>query len=707
MVVVNRAIRQLNDWRGAMIVASTGLGKTVMATHIAYELMHNQKQILNVMVIAPLPVKDEWGKRLRSGGIPAAIYTRDLLDRPINENQNQKALRDLLDALSDVDDKWLIIIDESQHFKNRQRGIGGERLSFIRLIDTVIEKKCQVLLLTATPYATELDNINHQLLLLPHTNPKKQTHQQALPGLEPDKMYLKAWKVKRVEELVNLQVGTVINAPYVAQNFAIPSKEGDYLMFGDTKKYIPKIQVNKVDVPVILEDAMSTALDTGYFKHYPISFQSRGNWVRSTSGVENEVIVSWGSSPWALQDVIKKTIQEDGGYEHPFMYSLEARYMYLSPILDELYKLKHTDDEKFVRLYVLLKQLRQDGHKVLIFSERLATAVYIETGLSSLMTELRMANTVKQEGNKFVQKDFQEVYDLMIGFAPRSNSSEDGVIPEDKYDVFITTDAYSEGINLQDASVVIHYDIAWTPDTIVQRAGRILRFWPEPRMVYLYLFAGVYQSNIYRKKESLKLEGRLKKLITRTKEAEKFTEITIIPEDTQQFDTLRGLSSITIETLGQIGIRNLEDERFEVSPFLTHLTELKKNAKRAKAIPNDITSALTVSRIRNPQLYVLINYQKKYHWMLYDIGRKKIEKIEEDRLLDRIKCTSDTQPDLTCNADEIEEYRQACINLWCQRKRLDEVERQDVKHICSLYLSPEDKPVDEVLEVSLTKSAQV
>jgi hypothetical protein len=35
MVVIERVLRQLKDWGGAMLVASTGLGKTVMATHIA------------------------------------------------------------------------------------------------------------------------------------------------------------------------------------------------------------------------------------------------------------------------------------------------------------------------------------------------------------------------------------------------------------------------------------------------------------------------------------------------------------------------------------------------------------------------------------------------------------------------------------------------------------------------------------------------
>jgi superfamily II DNA or RNA helicase len=43
---------------------------------------------------------------------------------------------------------------------------------------------------------------------------------------------------------------------------------------------------------------------------------------------------------------------------------------------------------------------------------------------------------------------------------------------------------------MQVASVVINYDIDWTPLT-VQRAGRILRFYPEPRTVQLYTFVPV------------------------------------------------------------------------------------------------------------------------------------------------------------------------------------------------------------------------
>jgi superfamily II DNA/RNA helicase len=41
---------------------------------------------------------------------------------------------------------------------------------------------------------------------------------------------------------------------------------------------------------------------------------------------------------------------------------------------------------------------------------------------------------------------------------------------------------------MQDASVVINYDIDWTPIGPVQRAGRILRFWHSPRNVEVYTF---------------------------------------------------------------------------------------------------------------------------------------------------------------------------------------------------------------------------
>ena len=51
-------------------------------------------------------------------------------------------------------------------------------------------------------------------------------------------------------------------------------------------------------------------------------------------------------------------------------------------------------------------------------------------------------------------------------------SSRDAV---DHIDLLLTTDLLSEGVDLQDASVVVHLDVPWTPARLAQRVGRVAR----------------------------------------------------------------------------------------------------------------------------------------------------------------------------------------------------------------------------------------
>lgn len=46
---------------------------------------------------------------------------------------------------------------------------------------------------------------------------------------------------------------------------------------------------------------------------------------------------------------------------------------------------------------------------------------------------------------------------------------------KDDYDVLVTTDKLSEGINLNRAGLIINYDIPWNPTRVIQRVGRINR----------------------------------------------------------------------------------------------------------------------------------------------------------------------------------------------------------------------------------------
>lgn len=71
-------------------------------------------------------------------------------------------------------------------------------------------------------------------------------------------------------------------------------------------------------------------------------------------------------------------------------------------------------------------------------------------------------------------------------------------------DILIATDALSEGQNLQDADMVINYDIHWNPVRIIQRLGRIDRLGSPNREIFAINFWPSNNINSY-----LNLQGRI------------------------------------------------------------------------------------------------------------------------------------------------------------------------------------------------------
>ena len=391
------------------------------------------------------------------------------------------------------------------------------------------------------------------------------------------------------------------------------------------------------------------------------------------------------SSPLALQQIVANTIS--GAYDVNFVRSEKQRGRVLGQIATDLEQFTYNDDLKLQALSRFLRQFKETGQKVIIFTERLATTAYLEKALSSLLPNLRVANVVQETAaGEYALKDFDtEVYDLILDFAPEANRDKTGDRPvKNGYDVFITTDAYSAGINLQDASVVISYDIAWTPETIIQRAGRILRFWTKPRRVSLYIFVGSFQEDSIHQKESQRVEERMHRLVQRTHHAEKFSEIPIIPEDERaQYDTLGSLTDVTIEDLGLINLTEIE-EFSGVSRFLIHIAELSQNAERAKTIPDDITSALAYKGNRH-RVYLLLRHNGEFVWTVYDIGHKQLIDLKEDALLEIIRCASDTIP-AGIDPNVIEQHAQDAKSLWASQNQIEQPE--SIERICALYLLP-------------------
>jgi SNF2 family DNA or RNA helicase len=142
----------------------------------------------------------------------------------------------------------------------------------------------------------------------------------------------------------------------------------------------------------------------------------------------------------------------------------------LAEFLNELRQFKATHDDKLQALKKLLKTdpvLKK--HKVLIFSEYMATARYLKQELAKAGVD------GVDEVDSAVKRDRG---DIIRQFAPYYNASTSADlaaqgIPETR--ILISTDVLSEGLNLQDATRIINYDIHWNPVRLMQRIGRVDR----------------------------------------------------------------------------------------------------------------------------------------------------------------------------------------------------------------------------------------
>ena len=141
----------------------------------------------------------------------------------------------------------------------------------------------------------------------------------------------------------------------------------------------------------------------------------------------------------------------------------------LAEFLNELRQFKPSHDDKLRALIDLLKTdpvLKK--HKVMIFSEFMTTARY-------LATELEKAGI---KGIDQIDSATKCRGDVIRQFAPYYNGMTSQALADKNLSetrVLIATDVLSEGLNLQDATRLINYDLHWNPVRLMQRIGRVDR----------------------------------------------------------------------------------------------------------------------------------------------------------------------------------------------------------------------------------------
>lgn len=134
-------------------------------------------------------------------------------------------------------------------------------------------------------------------------------------------------------------------------------------------------------------------------------------------------------------------------------------------------------DQKLNELTELLSETHGD-EKVIVFSQFADTVRY-------LTEQLNQRGIDKLEG---VTGDSANPTELAARFSPVSNEKRREIRPDDELRVLISTDVLSEGQNLQDAAIVVNFDLPWAIIRLVQRAGRVDRIGQEAEDILCYSF---------------------------------------------------------------------------------------------------------------------------------------------------------------------------------------------------------------------------
>ena len=270
-------------------------------------------------------------------------------------------------------------------------------------------------------------------------------------------------------------------------------------------------------------------------------------WGEGSDDLEDEDIV-----PQEMLDAVEHLDREDFDVAE----MLSETFLDLDQIvrfLEEVRKFEPKHDDKLKKLIRLLKSKELAGQKVLIFTEFADTARYLKSQLDKAGIDgVTQVDSATKRNRADVIRRFSPYYN-------DSSTEKLSAAGQDEIRILISTDVLSEGLNLQDASRMINYDIHWNPVRLMQRIGRVDRrmspaveerliadhpevassrgkvsFWnflpPEELNAILTLYSRVTQKTLLISK-TLGIEGR--KLLTPEDEYEALREFNSAYEGTR------------------------------------------------------------------------------------------------------------------------------------------------------------------------------
>lgn len=446
---VHRIRRTLREFGGVLLCDTVGLGKTytALAAAAAYH---------DVLILAPAVLGPMWQQALGCTGMRADFTSLEALSRGKTIDRPYR----------------LIIVDEAHHLRNpaTKRYAEVARLCI----------SAPVLLISATPiHNSRVDLASLAALFMGHRvhslNPTelsrlvvRRATVSPMPPVSPAAVQPAAGSViPRVDHAPSRVIATddTVLDRIAALPPPVPPAGGgnaaSLVVQGLARQWVSSSAalVAALKRRMARSHALIAALDAG---RYPTRSE----------------LVNWVYADDALQLAFPELLPPADFVAPELRDAVAAHLDGLRSLAHHVCR-KHRDDD--LRAAVVRGVIQaHPGEKIVVFAtyKETAAAVYRSLAHSGGVALMASSGGVVAGGALTRQETLEH-------FAPQGCLAHEPPARDD-IRVLVTTDILSEGVNLQDASVVIHLDLPWTAARMEQRIGRVARLGSRHETVTSY-----------------------------------------------------------------------------------------------------------------------------------------------------------------------------------------------------------------------------
>lgn len=447
---VRRAIAALRRSRGALLADPVGSGKTWVALAVA-RLLHADR---TVDVLAPAALRHQWCRVARRMGVAVRVTS------------HEQASRGRLPGRPAP----LVVIDESHRFRN------PDTRRYAAVAPWLVGR--QALLVSATPVVNRLDDLAHQLLLAVRDDALLA---DGVPSLRAALAAGAAPAALGRLIVTSDPVGTTGMArTHRTVPPAVPTPAWQALVDGIDRLTLSRDAAVSTLVRSVLWRAVgsSPAAAAGALARYRALLchardaTSAGRCpgrrlIRAITGDDLAQVVMW--------PLLATTHPAEADPEELAVTDLDA----LDPLVGLARHLASDPDPKAQALADLLA----DGRPTLVFACLRDTVLYLRDRLASPRVAWCTGERAGIGPSPLPRESVLGWFDPAV--RPPVPVTPDGA----GINVLLATDVAAEGLDLQRAGRVVHYDLPWTPVRMEQRVGRSDRMGAPHREVQVVSFA--------------------------------------------------------------------------------------------------------------------------------------------------------------------------------------------------------------------------